>query len=368
MTSILDVSSVVHGGHKGSPDYRINGFPVGGLRRILSIINSDFPRSDIILCFDSPKLLKKELLPTYKAGRVPDYSVAAQVDLLKEILMDCNMPFYIQDGYEADDLICSVVHLFGKMRSSEETVIYSDDRDLSCCVSPTVKLQNVTTNGMRVDYESFSKRKLVSTGTIPYNTILLHKMLHGDKSDNYAGLKLPGLRFDSVAFTFTEAMNAMIEQGTFPHSMYMSIEAMEYVIDNLPGSFDDNARALMKMQARIVFPYLVDVTINGEDAMAADLASGNYAPYQVVHNHLKICTRNNIDYSKFCMYCGALGLNRCRTERTSFLMSDEIAEFKNSLKIRAKELSSGVMAVERYRNRTARPSSEECVENMQLPL
>ena len=360
MIAIIDVSSAVHGGHRGSPDYRISGFPCGGLRKVLGLVNSSLMTKEVVLCFDSPNLLKKELLPTYKSGRVPDYSVAAQVDLLKEILLDCNIEYYCTDRYEADDNICSVVHTLAEVGRSDRVVIYSDDRDLACCVSPNVEVQGITSNGIHIDYANFSKRKLVSTGTIPYNTILLHKMLYGDTSDNYSGLKIPGLRFDIMAEEITQSFNALIDKGVLPHSTYMNISAMEIMIDALPDSFSDSDKEALKKQARIVFPYLIDVTKKGLEAFRADTFN--------VDKHLKLATCSNVNFDKLTVYCNALGLNKCRTDRYKIKYEDDVAAFKDSLHKRAKELSSGAMAVGIYKNRREFSMESETIENMQLPL
>ena len=96
---VLDVSNIVFGGHYGSPDYQVMGMPLGGVRKLMGVINSMIMRDDIVLCFDGSKTIKKELMPEYKAGRVPNYAVLEQLDLLKEMLLECNIPFYCLDEY-----------------------------------------------------------------------------------------------------------------------------------------------------------------------------------------------------------------------------------------------------------------------------
>lgn len=369
MKSILDVSNIVYGGYYGSPNYRMHGFPVGGIRKLLGIINAEIRNSEFALAFDGGATIKKELLPQYKAGRVPNYAVMAQLDLMREILMDCNIPFYHQAEWEADDVICSLVDTLAIVRDQDDIVIYSDDRDMACCVSDTVSIRNVTTNGIRINRNNFEQR-VVSGEAIPFNTILLHKMIYGDKSDNYGGVKVPGLRFEELAMAYINAVDDLIKSGQLLSTAYMNLEICEYVIDNLDGNIGQEAKDALKAQAKIVFPQLVDVTTQdgGIDAFFADIQQSGEPIFKVVKRHLKVFGYGDFDRARFDFYCSAFGLNRCRPDRynsTHIELSDKLNQ---TLSLRAKDLASGVMAVEKYQKRKVVPSSAASIANMQLPI
>lgn len=367
MKSILDVSNIVHGGHCGTPDWRISGFPMGGIRKLMGILNANLKQSEFIICFDGGSVLKKELLPTYKAGRVPNYSVIAQIDLLKEILLDCEIPFYWREDCEADDFICSTVHFLSQVHDPDDVLIYSDDRDMACCVTSQVKIRNATSNGICIDRNNYEDR-VVRGERIPYNTILVHKMMYGDRSDNYPGLQIPGLRFEFLARTLLEEMQPFLDNGVFPESAFMDISIMNAIIDSLPESFTAEMKEQIKTQARLVFPVLVDVTNHGVDAFYQDLESSSETIYQVEKRHIKSFGFTDFNRSKFDYYCNMLSLNRCHPGRASSRYEEEAARFKSMLKMRAKDLSSGVMAVERYQRRKVVPAASDPVQNMQLPL
>lgn len=367
MRTILDVSNIVYGGYYGSPNYRISGFPVGGIRKLFGIINADVRQSDMIVCMDGGNTIKKELLPRYKAGRVPNYSVLAQLDLVKEILTACDIPFYCDDQYEADDFICSAVHFLTMAKDPDDILIYSDDRDISCCVSDNIKVQNVTTNGITIDRNNY-ERRVVSGEQVPFNTILLYKMVFGDKSDNYLGLDIPGLRFDEFAQFYLDSISPYLASGQFPESVYMDVAVMEAVIDMLPDSFDSTAKEKMKAQAKIVFPQLIDITFNGVNEFYQGLATTRDPMYLYEREHIKTFGMGTFNKRKFDMYCSVLNLNRCRPEVFSASMIDEAEAFKETLRQKAKDLDSGVMAVEHYQKRkTVHPSGSE-LQNMELPL
>lgn len=367
MKSILDVSNIVYGGYYGSPNWRISGFPLGGVRKIMGILNANLKQSEFALCFDGGSTIKKELLPTYKAGRVPNYSVIAQIDLLKEILLDCDIPFYWDPSLEADDYICSLVKFLSVIKDPDDVNIYSDDRDISCCVSDSVRVRNVTSNGICIDRQNYEER-VVSGERIPYNTILVHKMMYGDKSDNYGGLEIPGLRFDTLAQALLLGLQPYLESGQLPDASYMDLEVMEIIIDSLPDSFSDGMKEKIKAQAKIVFPQLVDVTSDGLDVFYQDCASSGDPLYQVEKRHTKFFGFDDFNRQKFDFYCSMLNLNRCHVDRYSTKYADTADAFKAKLSMRSKELASGVMAVERMRSKKTVHTSTSAVQNMALPL
>lgn len=367
MKAILDVSNIIYGGYYASPNFRISGFPLGGIRKLFGMMNADFAVSDFILCFDGGDSFRKELSPQYKAGRVPNYSVLAQVDLLKEMLRECDMPFMYKKGYEADDLICSSVYFFGCIKDPDEITVYSDDRDLSCCVSDKVTVKNTTSNGITITKDNF-ERRVVRGENVPFNTILLHKMLYGDKSDNYPGINIPGLRFADFALDFTRQLQPFIDNGTFPEAAFMDIDVIRLIIDNLPGSISDDSKEELKKQATLVFPRLTDVTYNGKDKFLQDISTSKEPFYVVEQRHLPIISQGSFDQKKFNLYCSIMGLNRMRAERYGANFEERAEGFRSQLKLRAKELSSGVMAVEKYCHSQAQRPSTTVLENMQLPI
>lgn len=371
MREILDVSNIVYGGYYGSPDYRVGGFPCGGIRKLLGIINADFRQSDFILCFDGGDTIKKELLPRYKAGRVPNYAVMAQLDLLKEIFLDCEIPYYWDNKHEADDFICSSVHFLTQVRDPDDIVIISDDRDLSCCISDSCRVKAATSLGTNIDRASFEERVVKGT-FVPYNTILVHKMIFGDHSDNYPGLHIPGLVFDTFANFVVENVMPFIESGQFPVTAFMDIQVMNALIDMLPDTYTAEAREQLKEQAKIVFPHLLDVTANGMEAFLQDVQTAGEPLYRVERRHIKTFGMGSFNQKKFDLYCSVFNLNRCRPERYGANFVELAESFKKDLKLRAKDLASGAMAVEHYQSRkTVHPSSNVssgAVQSMELPL
>lgn len=360
---IIDVSGVIYGGHHGR-DYRVKGFPIGGIRKLLGMINSSVGRQDIVLALDAGTIAKKELFPEYKAGRVPDYSVWAQIDYLREILDDCHIPYYRCDKFEADDVITSVCALLEDVRYQEKVEVYSDDRDIACVVSPTTSIFNVTSQGCCINMDNYEDR-VVRGKTIPYNTILCHKVVYGDHSDAYGRLKIPGLDFNALADKFVSEAEPLINSGKLTYSIYSNYDAFLEVFKDLADSFSTEEQKIIQDRARLVYPYRVDVVDNKEE-FYRDYFS-NPTKFEVVQKHLKVVTCQNIDQRKFDTYCSVFQLNRVDTRHRVSTESAEAQAIYDRLAMMAQDLSSGVMAAERYASKPVAKVSD-ALPSMDLPV
>lgn len=365
MKTILDVSSVIYGGHAGASSWRVHGFPVGGVRKLFGIINAGLSSSDFALCFDGGNIIKKELLPTYKAGRVPDYSVLAQVDLAKELLTACNIGYYHDSKYEADDFVYSVCRELSLLGDTDEVNIYTDDRDISCCVTDLISIRNVTSNGICITRQSFEER-VVRERTIPYNTILLWKIFHGDPSDNYKALHIPGLTFDVVANDFVDLIGSQIGPDALPDTAFADFELFKVIIAKYDGLITKEQLRTLEIQGRVAYPYCVPVSNVGMDEYARGLARGELL-YSLQRKHMKFFGNGSFDRRKFEFYCSLLGLNKARNIPHVDKDSAEAQEFFTLLDMRARELSSGALAV-RYHRRKHQDSNGGTIQNMSLPV
>lgn len=362
--TIIDVSSVIYGGHNGA-DRRIKGFPIGGIRKLFGIINAGLSSSDFALCFDGGEIIKKELLPTYKAGRVPDYSVIAQIDLLKELLTDCDIDFYQDKQYEADDFVYSLCKELELLGDDEAVTIFSDDRDLSCCVTDNISIRNVTTNGICINVANFQDR-VVSGRTIPYNTILLWKVFHGDASDNYKALRLPGVTFESFAHTFVSNVEPLIKPDGFTQLAYADYNVFQAVAELFQEILSAQDMKRLLDQGRIAYPYLVPVSDIDIEQYRKEYDGANPL-YILERKHTKFFGNGSFNRRKFDFYCTMMDLNQTKPARSVDRDSEEARRFYNLLELRAKELASGALAVAHYRKRQHVHAREETLANMALP-
>lgn len=368
LKTIIDVSSVVYSGHHGRPGMRFQGFPVGGIYALLRIIASELTRSDMVLCFDGGNILKKELLPTYKAGRVPDYSVAAQIDVLKELLTGCDIPFYHDPKYEADDLVYSVCASLLEMGETELVQIMSDDHDLACNVRRDCSIKPVSKNGCCIDIDNYAER-VVRGKYVPYNTILMWKIFHGDSSDHYSGIKIPGLDYESVADHFMESVEPLIGPQGFNESAYADYDVFEAFISEYSDRISAEDMEKLKAQARIAYPYKVDVYTQGREALVADWHNFSFLE-QAERKHMKFFGEGSFDAKRFDFLVSMIGPRAGYRRRFNVYREDgsEGEEVRQYFALQAKNLSSGVLAVERYRSKKAEIPQIEPLHNMSLPL
>ncbi len=325
--TILDVHSAVYGAHKGNPIFKC-GFPIAGIAKVFGILNGSISREDFALCFDGDDIIKKELYPEYKANRIPDYSVYAQIDFLKELLDLCNIPYFYSKKQEADDYIFTLCHDLSFLSKGEEKItVMSDDRDMACCVTENISLRNITTNGKSITKDNFSARA-VSEKAILFNTILLYKLFYGDKSDHYTGIKISGLSYDVLASIVVDTLQPLIDSGEFCEIQYSDFEVFCIIVDSIDFISESDKEAL-KHHARLVFPYRVPLgSLSLQDYYKESLTS----PMYKVHRKMGIAGSNEIYSSTFFDICNTLGVSRKGTESQQLL---------DLLSLKAKALMEG---------------------------
>ena len=125
----------------------------------------------------------KEYEP-YKAHRkpMPD-DLRVQIPLIYKVVRTFNIPVYASMGFEADDLICTLVKLLSD--KDVETIIVTSDKDMEQLINARVKILNAKKE-MLIDQEALFKEKGIRPDQV---TDVL--ALSGDASDNVPGV--PGI-------------------------------------------------------------------------------------------------------------------------------------------------------------------------------
>ncbi|MCF6158617.1 MAG: DNA polymerase I [wastewater metagenome] len=165
-----------------------DGKPVNavyGFTRMLQRLLREYRPEYIAMVFDTKCATHRhKSYQEYKANRksTPD-ELQIQIPLIYRITRAYHIPIYAAKGYEADDVICSMVKILsGK---GVETVIISLDKDMEQLLSPHVKILNIKKN-MVIDQEILFKEK----GIRPDQVIDV-LALSGDHADNVPGV--PGI-------------------------------------------------------------------------------------------------------------------------------------------------------------------------------
>jgi len=161
------------------------GFPTNAIfgftNMLLKVLREQEPNY-VAMVLDSPGLTHRhEIFPDYKANRppMPD-DLKVQIPRIEDLTRAFNIAALRMDGYEADDIIATLVD-----RLSEEVddiVIVSSDKDLMQLVSPGVRMLD-TMKDRWIGTEEVRERFGVNPEHVPDVLALI-----GDSSDNVPGL------------------------------------------------------------------------------------------------------------------------------------------------------------------------------------
>lgn len=150
--------------------------------RTLNKLIKDYAPERIAIVWDSPggSTSRKETYPAYKATRqAPPNDLFEQKNDIIRFTKEIGLCSIMKPGYEADDLIASLVQDFPQT----PIVIVTADKDLCQLLSDHVILFDPFKNKL-IDQASF----LVDNG-FPSEKISLYHALLGDSSDNIPGVK-----------------------------------------------------------------------------------------------------------------------------------------------------------------------------------
>jgi len=158
---------------------------VYGFTRMLQKLLREHHPEYIVVVFDTKYATHRHnSYAEYKANRKPTPDeLQAQIPLIYKVVRAYNIPIYAAKGYEADDVIGSLV----KKLSNEnvEIVIATSDKDMEQLLSPQVKILNAK-KGVMIDQETLFREK----GIRPEQVVDVLS-LSGDASDNVPGV--PGI-------------------------------------------------------------------------------------------------------------------------------------------------------------------------------
>lgn len=171
----------------GEPTHAVFGF-TGMLHKIFTQLKPDF----LAVAMDAPgKTFRDELYAEYKATRPPmPEDLAPQIPRIMELLNAYNIPVLSDEGFEADDIIATVVRqvLADETMQDVEVYIVSRDKDLEQLLCDRVKLYDVHKDEI-IDVAALEAEK----GIRPDQVIDL-LALTGDTADNVPGVKGIGIK------------------------------------------------------------------------------------------------------------------------------------------------------------------------------
>jgi DNA polymerase-1 len=196
---------------------------------------------------DSPEpTFRVEEFTAYKAHRKPmDDELSVQIPKVVEVIDSFGVKMLQTNGYEADDIIGTLVEKFG---SEYEFVIVSNDRDLWQLVDKNVTFM-LPSNGKNIEWVGAAeaeKRLGFSPKILPD-----YKGLRGDPSDNIPGIHGVGDK---------TARKLMSEFGTL-EGLYKNVDKVEP--DSLKEKLKENYEIALQSKelGRIItdVPFTVEI-------------------------------------------------------------------------------------------------------------
>ena len=190
---LLDVHAILHRAYHALPEFESSkGEPTGalyGLCTFLIKLIKDLKPDYIVACDDLPEpTLRHEAYGDYKAHRKKiDDNLVQQLDRSRDVFKALNIPLYSSVGFEADDMLGTIVESL-KKNKDVDIIIASGDMDT---------MQLIDGDKVRV----YTLKKGIKD-TIIYNEMAVkerfgfdpkfltdYKGLRGDPSDNIVGIK-----------------------------------------------------------------------------------------------------------------------------------------------------------------------------------
>lgn len=187
---VIDAHAIIHRAYHAIPPLTTGrGIQVNALYGFFGILEKTVAKlrpTHVAICFDTPvKTFRKELLTTYQHKRPPlEEGLKLQIPLIKEAIDKAGIARLEKEGFEADDVIGTVV----KKAAEQQFLSYilTGDKDIFQLVSKHVCVI-MPKNGS--DITLFTPQEVEEKMGVPPQQITDYKALVGDSSDNYGGVK-----------------------------------------------------------------------------------------------------------------------------------------------------------------------------------
>lgn len=159
----------------------------GFFNTLMMILNKYRPDYLVVAMDAKGKTFRHLMYPEYKANRdkAPD-DLHAQVPLILEILDAVGIPYRMQEGMEADDIIATLSTEARK--KSLETVIVTGDKDLMQLVCPSVSVLRPPRKGEK-EYMFCHEEQVPEIYGVRADQIVDYLTILGDSSDNVPGIR-----------------------------------------------------------------------------------------------------------------------------------------------------------------------------------
>ncbi|MFW5853530.1 MAG: DNA polymerase [Patescibacteria group bacterium] len=189
---ILDTHAILHRAYHALPDLTDSaGQPSGALYGLIAILIKligELQPDYIIAAYDRPEeTFRKQIYGEYKAGRAKtDDSLINQINRSVEVLEAFGVKIYSAAGFEADDIIGTIIKQCLKTKTLQ-TVIVSGDLDTLQLVLDDQVVVYTMRKGIK-DTVLYNEKEVINRFGFKPDKLPDYKGLRGDPSDNIIGI------------------------------------------------------------------------------------------------------------------------------------------------------------------------------------
>ncbi|MDD3006992.1 MAG: DNA polymerase I [Candidatus Pacebacteria bacterium] len=217
---LIDSNAIMHRAFHALPPLttksgEVVSVPYGFSSILLRVVKDLKP--DYIACaFDvAGGTFRDEIFDKYKATRKkPDQEFYDQIEKVKDVVRAMNIPIYEMQGFEADDVIGTIVTRIDEEKEGIETFIVTGDMDAFQLIDTRVKVYTLKKGiSETAIYDAEKVRERYGFGP---EQVIDYKALRGDASDNIPGVKGVGEKTATIIlqeFGSLDKLYARIEKG-----------------------------------------------------------------------------------------------------------------------------------------------------------
>lgn len=190
---LLDVHAILHRAYHALPNFASSkGVPTGALYGVCAMvikIIDELKPDYIIACYDLPEpTFRHEAYDDYKQGRAKtEDDLVEQIVKSRDVFEAFNIPMYDAPGFEADDILGTIVEKTKKQKDIK-VVIASGDMDTLQLVDDEKVLVYTLKKGIN-DTILYNEKAVVERFGFKPAMLVDYKGLRGDPSDNIIGIK-----------------------------------------------------------------------------------------------------------------------------------------------------------------------------------
>ena len=276
---LIDGNAVLHRAYHAIPPLTApDGSVVNavyGFATMLLRLYHDLNPTYVLVAFDRPKpTFRKKMYKEYQATRPKmDEALVGQIEKVHELVRAFGIPIFEKDGFEADDVIGTIVKK-AKEHNIEQAIVVTGDRDILQLVDETTFVY-MPTKGLS-EAKLYKDADVKERMGVAPKKIPDFKGLAGDASDNYPGVDGIGPktavalleRFGSVEGVYAalkkkdkrlnEVSSSVIEKlkaGEKDAELSKDLATIRTTVDVAP-SFDQPLTTLDTKEAREFFDHM----------------------------------------------------------------------------------------------------------------